>query len=210
MSAHHHDGASRYSLWLMPERGSSQFGLLHDAITGLARQWHFPGDVRAPEFIPHVTLLPMLHGMSVEEIKERTRQVARTISSGSIRINMEGLGKGSTFHQCVFVTVKKTPEVLCSLLSALLSAFPTLYPSSHPTGLPQLLEAFVQGQQAMGLVPTPDSYMPHISLVYADIPDLTKDEIIRHIQVPSHDPLPLLSRSLTTTPSFSSGPALAA
>jgi hypothetical protein len=94
------------------------------------------------------------------------------------------LGKGSTFHQCVFLHAKKTPEVR--------TLRPLLH--GHCGGvtdarllLPQqqLLKAYTHAQQAVGTSQpcSHATFMPHVSLLYADIEDAAKDRLISQLQV---------------------------
>jgi hypothetical protein len=174
------ESAAAYSLWLMPERGSAQWTLLGETMAAL-RQGE---QASAPAFPPHLTLLGSVRGVSEDEIKQRVRTLAHSCGGTPIRVWAGDLGKGSTFHQCVFLHAKKTPEVR--------TLRPLLH--GHCGGvtdarllLPQqqLLKAYTHAQQAVGTSQpcSHATFMPHVSLLYADIEDAAKDRLISQLQV---------------------------
>jgi len=147
----------RYSLWLKPTRNSGSHALLHSTIGALARQINQEGGHArpAPLFEPHHTLLGLISGMSLEEVKTRVHTLVGQLGCRSIAVEMSGLGKGTFFHQCVFVTVKPTPE---------------------------LLDANAKAREVMGPPSSTSTYMPHISLLYADLSDEAQDSIMEQLK----------------------------
>jgi hypothetical protein len=175
------ESAAAYSLWLMPERGSAQWTLLGETMAAL-RQGE---QASAPAFPPHLTLLGSVRGVSEDEIKQRVRTLAHSCGGTPIRVWAGDLGKGSTFHQCVFLHAKKTPEVR-PLLHALLHG--RLWRCALTRGCcspKQLLKAYTHAQQAVGTSQpcSHATFMPHVSLLYADIEDAAKDRLISQLQV---------------------------
>ncbi|ELR12139.1 uncharacterized protein ACA1_140230 [Acanthamoeba castellanii str. Neff] len=150
------DSDAKYSLWLMPDRNSHQWDLLTQTIEALRKDEQQHGKP-PPVFVPHLTLLGSVSGVGLAELKERVETLAHSCGGVPLRVWLHDLGKGSTFHQCVFIHARKTPE---------------------------LLKAYTHAQQVFGRAQpgSQATFMPHVSLLYADIPDSTKDRIIAHLQ----------------------------
>ena len=101
---------AKYSLWLMPDRSSQQWDLLTQTIEALRKDEQQQGKP-PPAFVPHLTLLGSVSGVGLAELKEKVETLAHSCGGAPLRVWLHDLGKGSTFHQCVFIHARKTPEV---------------------------------------------------------------------------------------------------
>jgi hypothetical protein len=104
------DSDAKYSLWLMPDRNSHQWDLLRQTIEALRKDEQQHGKP-PPVFVPHLTLLGSVSGVGLAELKEKVETLAHSCGGVPLRVWLHDLGKGSTFHQCVFIHARKTPEV---------------------------------------------------------------------------------------------------
>lgn len=96
------DPKQRFSLYLQPEADS--LDSLNSAMAALAQEFN------APEFVPHVTLIPE-RWATLSEIVAFSQEIAKNISN-PISIALAGVGVGETYFKCVFFTVEETPELL--------------------------------------------------------------------------------------------------
>lgn len=95
----------------------------------------------APCFPPHVTLLPDIP-RSEYEVLTAAKHLAATLEP--FQVDFERVASGHAFFQCVYLLVAREPKIL---------------------------DAWRAACEACGLPARPGEYMPHLSLVYADIPE---------------------------------------
>lgn len=121
-----------HSIWLVPDRSGAAYRRLDDIIADRARA--YPD---APDFDPHVTLLG---GVDVdrEAVTERARELAH--GCGPLDLDFGDASCSTTTHQCVFVLITPSAELL-ELRRAASAAF----------GRDERM------------------YVPHVSLVYGDL-----------------------------------------
>ena len=132
---------SLYSLWLEPPGGA-----LLSKTSGFIKQSASHSGARCPLFEPHVTLAGGFVGTE-DEARALCTSVVTTLASttGYLRCDAVEVTCGDRYHQCVYIAMKPTYE---------------------------LLKAHELAAVAFGVAPgngngTP--YMPHLSLVYGDL-----------------------------------------
>jgi 2'-5' RNA ligase len=121
-----------YSVWLVPDRGSEAYHQLEEAIEEYAQL-----DEDAPEFEPHITVVGGISG-SESVLEEGVRSLAE--GQDVFDVEFAGVQCSTTRHQCVFLLVEPTAEVL-----------------------------FLH-QEAVEVFDVDDGmYVPHLSLIYSDM-----------------------------------------
>lgn len=135
-----------YSLWLIPDRDTAAYGRLNKMISELAAAHD-----DAPEFEPHVTVLGGIHG-DQDSIAERTQQLIakrhpRDLTFTTVQCS-------TTKHQCVFLLVKPTQELL----------------SLHQTAVQRF-------NTDAGM------YVPHLSLIYSDMSIADRVAMVESIDI---------------------------
>jgi 2'-5' RNA ligase len=121
-----------YSLWLVPNRETKAYRRLSETIGELAA-----AHPDAPEFEPHVTVLGGIRG-DQDRITKRAQHLAE--ERRPLELTFTTLQCSTTKHQCVFLLVQPTRELL----------------SVH--------QAAVQRFDTDG-----GMYVPHLSLIYSDM-----------------------------------------
>jgi 2'-5' RNA ligase len=121
-----------YSLWLVPGADTTPRRQLRTTITELAA-----GHADAPVFEPHVTVLGGI-GDERAALEERTRTLAA--QAVPLELAFEGVHWSTTRHQCVFLVVEPTLE---------------------------LVELHRSAQEAVDGSST--AYHPHLSLIYSEM-----------------------------------------
>lgn len=104
-----------------------------------------------PLFTPHCTLLAGLSG-SEADIVGTTKELAGTLPS-TLLLEVDKVGTKGLYFQCVFALLKKTDS---------------------------LVEAHEKAAQMFGLEGTTENYMPHISLLYGDVDEAVREEIVKN------------------------------
>jgi len=105
-----------------------------------------------PYFEPHVTLLgDNLLIFPEEEMLSKTEELATLIDPFTFRLNE--IGQIDSYYRALFLRGEKTPE---------------------------LTHVNTETRKIFGLPEDPD-FMPHLSLLYGDLPVETKQKIIREI-----------------------------
>jgi 2'-5' RNA ligase len=141
-----------YSLWLVPAAGSSARRRLQATITELAA-----GHEDAPVFEPHVTVIGGIDGERAA-LEETTRALAAR--TDPLELAFESVRWSTTRHQCVFLLVEPTLE---------------------------LVELRQSAREAVG---GPNSaYHPHLSLAYSDMDLADRRDIAQSVDMaalPSH------------------------
>ncbi len=102
-----------------------------------------------PVFKPHLTLINGIKGPEKEVVKKFSL-LAKDI--GRIQLEPDGLGYSSEFFKCIFIRIKKTPE----------------------------LKKF--NSKAGRIFGIKKSFSPHISLMYGKIPRDVKKNIMKEIR----------------------------
>lgn len=92
---------SEYTLWLEPQ------GEAAVALTTLIRD--LAKRSTTPAFVPHVTLLPGVHGEE-SALVEKTRQLAE--QAQGIPLHFSSIGTGEKYHACVFLKGTDTDALL--------------------------------------------------------------------------------------------------
>ncbi|MFC4407893.1 2'-5' RNA ligase family protein [Haloarchaeobius iranensis] len=121
-----------YSLWLVPDRDAAAYRQLEETIRELAT-----GQEDAPEFEPHVTVLGGIRG-DQDLITERTEELVG--NRESLELSFTAVHCSTTKHQCVFLLIQPTRELL----------------SLHQTAA-ELFDT------------NPGMYVPHLSLIYSEM-----------------------------------------
>jgi 2'-5' RNA ligase len=121
-----------YSLWLVPGTETTARRQLRATITRLADRYE-----DAPVFEPHVTVVGGIDGER-GALEETTRTLAARTTS--LELTFGGVRWSTTRHQCVFLLVEPTLE---------------------------LLELRPSAQEAIG--GSAEAYHPHLRLVYGDM-----------------------------------------
>jgi 2'-5' RNA ligase len=96
--------ASKYSVWLIPDRNSEAYRQLDDYISEYADEYE-----DAPEFEPHVTVLGGIKG-DPNDITPKTRTLAAKYDP--IDLQLTRVQCSTTTHQCVFALVEPTVHLL--------------------------------------------------------------------------------------------------
>lgn len=109
---------------------------------------------KSPSFIPHITLLPILQG-NFENIKDRIEKLVLGTKPFKIRLNT--ISHTDSYYKSLFINVTKS--------NRLDSLFETFYKSFKKV-----------------LVNVDENYMPHLSLMYGNFPEITKTEIIKKLK----------------------------
>lgn len=102
---------------------------------------------QAPMFPPHVTLLGGIKASDLETVKSISRDVTNIMQK--VPIELDRVGYGELFHQTVYILVKKSPQL-----------------EQYHT---DTRRAFGFGDSA--------AYMPHLSLIYSNIDEMTRKQI---------------------------------
>ncbi|KAH9293011.1 hypothetical protein KI387_041798, partial [Taxus chinensis] len=97
-----------------------------------------------PSFDPHVTVVGATR-MSKAEACARLEAACATITPYTCSLTQ--VACGSHFYQCVYLLVDPTPQVM---------------------------QANLKASRCFGIIDNPTPYMPHLSLLYADLPDQDK------------------------------------
>lgn len=121
-----------YSVWLVPDRGSEAYQQLEETIEEYAQL-----DEDAPEFEPHITVVG-----GIQDSESVLEEGVQSLAEGQAVFDIEftGVQCSTTRHQCVFLLVEPTAEVL----------------SLH--------------QEAVEVFDVDDGmYVPHLSLIYSDM-----------------------------------------
>ncbi|MDB2252219.1 2'-5' RNA ligase family protein [Halorubrum ezzemoulense] len=135
-----------YSLWLVPGTETTARRQLRATITELAERYE-----DAPVFEPHVTVIGGIDGER-GALKETTRTLAARIAP--LELTFEGVRWSTTRHQCVFLLVEPTLELLDLRRSA---------------------------QEAIG--GSTAAYHPHLSLVYSDMDLAERRDVAQSIDM---------------------------
>ena len=93
-----------YSLWLVPGEETTARRQLQSTITELAERYE-----DAPVFEPHVTVIGGIDGERTA-LAETTRTLAAR--TAPLELAFEGVRWSTTRHQCVFLSVEPTLELL--------------------------------------------------------------------------------------------------
>ncbi|KAJ0402695.1 hypothetical protein ATCC90586_009472 [Pythium insidiosum] len=133
-----------YSLWLIPAGGPHE--ALHQLIVEYAAR------LMTPPFLPHITLLGGVTGLSEQEAIDKTRSVATMLHAMDLEVSVVA-SKELLYFQCVFGLIKEDDELA----------------SAHEAAK----EGFARREE-------PD-YMPHISLVYGDIEEEQRQALKREL-----------------------------
>lgn len=128
-----------YSLWMEPAAGAVQDRLRREVRAQAAA---LPG---APEFEPHVTLLPDVKSADEPTLLATAAALATRLEP--FRINFNDVSRGASYHQCVYILCDKSPVLLAANAAA---------------------------REAYGLPEPARPYMPHLSLLYADVDDAVR------------------------------------
>lgn len=136
-----------YSLWLEPGPTAPALPKLAAVISA------GPG----PAFVPHVTLAGGVDLPDHEAAATAARAVAARLPSSGVRVHLTRIATGTTYHQCVYALVEKTPEVEAAAKAARAAVGAAL---TRTTGGGAGDD---QGEAAAS-----SSYMPHVSLLYSD------------------------------------------
>ncbi|XP_059075297.1 cyclic phosphodiesterase-like [Cryptomeria japonica] len=99
-----------------------------------------------PSFEPHVTVVGAQR-MSKADACSRLEAACRTLTPYTCSLTQ--VACGTFFYQCIYVLVDPTPQVMQANLKA-----------SH----------------CFGIVDKPQPYMPHLSLLYGDLPEEDKQK----------------------------------
>lgn len=134
--------ATGVSLWLMPA------GAALEALAGVIRE--VSARSHGPVFEPHVTLVPGIQG-DVERILQATARLAAQTAPVDVRLG--SLGWKDEYFRCLFVEVRKDPELMALERNA---------------------------RELLGLPPEP-AYFPHLSLLYADLDSDSKPGIAESV-----------------------------
>lgn len=121
-----------YSVWLVPDRGSEAYQQLKETIEEYAQL-----DEDAPEFEPHITVVGGIQGIE-SVLEEGVQSLAEGQAVFDVKFTRTQCS--TTRHQCVFLLVEPTAEVL----------------SLH--------------QESVEVFDVDDGmYVPHLSLIYSDM-----------------------------------------
>lgn len=93
----------------------------------------------SPAFEPHVTLLGGIDGDQDSVLATATSLAAKL---QKLRLNFLDVSHGATYHRCVYILVAKEPPIM---------------------------QAGQLARQEFGMEGSADAYMPHVSLLYADL-----------------------------------------
>lgn len=123
--------------------------------------------VPGPCFPPHVTLLGGIRGFNEKEMREKTANLARSFGS-PVAMRLDRIDKGNHYHQCVFILVEKS-------------------------GI--LEKCFDEACITFDREERSEKYMPHVSLLYSDISQEERAELVEdslgHMKDQNpEDPLP--------------------
>jgi hypothetical protein len=140
-----------YSLWLEPGPGA-----VRDCLTAIIAKSGL-----GPAFAPHVTLAGGVSLPSEAAAGAAARTVAVRLPATGVRVSLARVATGTTYHQCVYALVEKTPMVSAAAAAARAAA------AEHGDG---------GGEGALpagGAATTTEAaaaaaYMPHVSLLYSD------------------------------------------
>lgn len=100
-----------------------------------------------PSFEPHVTVVGVQR-LTKSQACANLEAACRAVAPYTCRLNQ--VARGTHFYQCVYILVQPTPEVM---------------------------QANVLAKRCFGLSTNPlESYMPHMSLLYGDLPDDEKEK----------------------------------
>lgn len=128
------------SLWLVPPV------TLRAEIASIIDE--YAEELSTPRFIPHLTLLGgIARGVTVDELGGLAREIA------GVTVEPQGVATGDDYYHCVFVAVKRTPE---------------------------LQRARAAAERIFGASAEP--FVPHMSLVYGDLPPERREAIAREIE----------------------------
>lgn len=135
---------NEYSVWLVPEKGSRENEELDDTISRLSEEFD------SPDFTPHVTVVG-----GIEEEKSEVLTAVAELSEKfeTLELAFQGLHFSTTFHQCNYLLVEPTAELL-----------------EMRERLRKELELPV------------DMYVPHLSLIYGDIELGEREELHRKLK----------------------------
>jgi hypothetical protein len=138
-----------YSLWMMPGANSFQTKMLKKEIDTNAASY------TSPRFLPHVTLLPDIK-MTSDKVIETTREMVLEWRSDEHvregwRASFQKIKKGKSFFQCVFILCEMDPTVMQAATIA---------------------RRVFKMERLLG------PYMPHLSLIYADMTEQEKDDAV--------------------------------
>lgn len=143
-----------YSLWMMPDATSEQNIVLQREIDTSSALY------KTPRFPAHVTLLPDIK-MASDEVLERTRNLVKVwwqdehLKEGW-KATFQKVKRGSSYFQCVYILLEMDPTVMRAATIA--------------------REVFKM-ESVLG------PYMPHLSLVYADMTDEEKVNAVQDIEL---------------------------
>ena len=137
-----------YSLWLVPNRREKAYRRLSETVSELAA-----AHPDAPAFEPHVTVLGGIRG-DQDRITERTQRLAE--ERRPVELTFTTVQCSTTKHQCVFLLVKPTRELL----------------SLHQTAVQRF-------DTDAGM------YVPHLSLIYSDMSIDDRFTVVESIDVES-------------------------
>lgn len=99
-------------------------------------------------FLPHITLVAAML-TGEEDVLERSRQLASQLAP--YEFELDTVSSRDAFFQCVYATMKRTPQVVAAN---------------------QLARDFFPERQS------DPPYVPHLSLVYGDLPQSTKEQVV--------------------------------
>ncbi|KAJ0399468.1 hypothetical protein P43SY_009132 [Pythium insidiosum] len=91
-----------YSLWLIPAGGP------HEALQQLIVE--YAARLMTPPFLPHITLLGGVTGLSEQEAIDKTRSVATMLHAMDLEVSVVA-SKELLYFQCVFGLIKKDDEL---------------------------------------------------------------------------------------------------
>lgn len=140
--------SDKYSVWIVPASDTSAYEQLEQTIKKYAQRYE-----DAPRFEPHVTVLGGIEG-DQSVLEENVRSL--TESQVSFDIDFTKVQCSTTRHQCVFLLVKPSIELL---------------------SLRQILS------ESFGM--SGKMYVPHLSLIYSDMNIEKRLEVVDSIGLSS-------------------------
>jgi len=140
--------SGEYSVWLLPDSSGPASQQLETRISEYARAYK-----DAPEFAPHITVVGSVPG-DEQTLADRVQSLAA--EQGPFEVSFATVQCSTTEHQCVFLLVTPTRELL---------------------SLQQRAVALFEASNEM--------YVPHLSLVYSDMSIEQRFELMESLDTSS-------------------------
>eukprot|EP00983_Pelagomonas_calceolata_P102342 1158795-Pelagomonas_calceolata.AAC.3 len=114
--------------------------------------------------------------MTEDQARDAAARVAQKLAQKPYTLHLEDVGFGTFFFQCVFIRVKQALGVFKYIWHIDVPSHN--FPQLHLTIFHDIatMEAAALARRECGMDPS-GPYMPHLSLLYADLDNKTKEEV---------------------------------